>query len=88
LDKNELGGEKLMAELSTSQGGTRVLTVRELSDYLRVHPSTIYRLLKNGQLPGFKVGSDWRFDVETIDRWRASQSSMSNLEGQSRESML
>jgi len=77
-----------MAELSTSQGGTRVLTVRELSDYLRVHPSTIYRLLKNGQLPGFKVGSDWRFDVETIDRWRASQSSMSNLEGQSRESML
>jgi excisionase family DNA binding protein len=71
-----------MAELNANQSGTRVLTVRELSDYLRVHPSTIYRLLKNGQLPGFKVGSDWRFDVETIDRWRASQSSMSNLEGQ------
>ncbi len=77
-----------MAELNVSQSGTRVLTVRELSDYLRVHPSTIYRLLKNGQLPGFKVGSDWRFDVETIDRWRASQSSMGSLGGQTRESML
>jgi excisionase family DNA binding protein len=77
-----------MAELNVSQSGTRVLTVRELSDYLRVHPSTIYRLLKNGQLPGFKVGSDWRFDVETIDRWRASQSSMGSLGGQTRESVL
>jgi len=42
----------------------KVLTVSELSDYLRVHRSTIYRLLKKGQLPGFKIGSDcastWR----------------------------
>src|SRR2546422_8659007 len=49
---------------------TKVLTVRELSNYLRVHPSTIYRLLKKGELPGFKVGSDWRFNIEAIDRWR------------------
>jgi len=32
--------------------GTKVLTVSELSEYLRVHRSTIYRLLKKGQLPG------------------------------------
>ena len=48
----------------------KVLTVSELSDYLRVHRSTIYRLLKKGQLPGFKIGSDWRFNVEAIDEWR------------------
>ena len=54
---------------------TKVLTVKELSDYLRVHPSTIYRLLKKGQLPGFKVGSDWRFNIEAIDRWRLGQGS-------------
>jgi excisionase family DNA binding protein len=47
-----------------------VLTVRELSNYLRVHPSTISRLLKTGQLPAFKVGRDWRFNAEQIDRWR------------------
>jgi excisionase family DNA binding protein len=51
----------------------KVLTVGELSDYLRVHRSTIYRLLKKGQLPGFKIGSDWRFNVEAIDQWRLQQ---------------
>jgi excisionase family DNA binding protein len=50
-----------------------VLTVRELSNYLRVHPSTVYRLLRTGQLPAFKVGSDWRFSVEEIDRWRVER---------------
>jgi len=46
-----------------------VLTVNELCDYLKVHSSTIYRLLKTGQLPAFRVGSDWRFNVEEIERW-------------------
>jgi len=46
-----------------------VLTVREVSDYLRVHPATIYRLLKLHQIPAFKVGSDWRFNLESLDRW-------------------
>ncbi len=52
------------------QSGAKVITVGELSEYLRVHRSTLYRLLKKGQLPGFKIGSDWRFNVETIDQWR------------------
>ena len=47
-----------------------VFTVKDLAHYLKVHPSTLYRLLKAGQLPAFKVGSDWRFNVEEIDRWR------------------
>ena len=48
----------------------RVMTLEEVAEYLRVHPSTIYRLLKKKQLPAFKVGSDWRFNLESIDRWR------------------
>ncbi len=35
-----------------------VFTIRELSEYLRVHPTTIYRLLRQGRLPGFRVGSN------------------------------
>jgi len=50
-----------------------VMTVKELSGYLKVHPSTIYRQLRRGRLPAFKVGSDWRFNVESIDRWRLDQ---------------
>ena len=50
-----------------------VMTVRELSEYLRVHPSTIYRLLRRNQIPAFRMGSDWRFNIEAIDRWRLEQ---------------
>ncbi len=49
-----------------------VLTLEEVAQYLRVHPTTIYRLLKKQQIPAFKVGSDWRFNLASIDRWRAS----------------
>jgi Helix-turn-helix domain len=33
----------------------RIMTVRELADYLSAHPTTIYRQLRLGQLPAFKV---------------------------------
>lgn len=46
-----------------------VMTVDELSDYLRVHKSTVYRMLKRKGLPAFKMGSDWRFLKSAIDQW-------------------
>ena len=58
---------------------SHVLTVKELSDYLKVHPSTIYRQLKRRRLPAFKVGSDWRFNIESIDRWRLEQDTFKPL---------
>jgi excisionase family DNA binding protein len=51
----------------------RVMTVKDLAGYLRVHPTTVYRQLKDGLLPAFKVGSNWRFKVESIDRWCLDQ---------------
>jgi excisionase family DNA binding protein len=47
-----------------------VLTLDEVASYLRVHPSTVYRLLRKRSLPAFKVGSDWRFNLASIDQWR------------------
>jgi excisionase family DNA binding protein len=41
----------------------------DVAEYLRVHSSTVRRQLKGGQFPAFKVGSDWRFKIESIDRW-------------------
>jgi excisionase family DNA binding protein len=52
---------------------SKLLTVDELSEHLRVHKTTIYRMLKEGKLPGFRVGTDWRFDVDVIERWQRDQ---------------
>jgi excisionase family DNA binding protein len=50
-----------------------LMTVDELAAYLRVHPTTIYRLAKRGRIPVFRVGGGWRFSKESIDRWRREQ---------------
>jgi excisionase family DNA binding protein len=41
---------------------TELLTIGEVAEILRVHPTTIYRLVKRGVLPGFKIGGNWRVD--------------------------
>jgi excisionase family DNA binding protein len=45
------------------------LDFKELTSYLKMPRSTLYRLVQNKQLPGHKVGRSWRFDREEIDRW-------------------
>jgi excisionase family DNA binding protein len=47
-----------------------VLTLRETAEMLKVHPCTIYRLIRRQKLPAFKLGSDWRFNREQLDKWR------------------
>jgi excisionase family DNA binding protein len=46
-----------------------LMTVEELGRYLRFNKKTIYRLLKQGDIPAIKIGNKWRFDKEAIDRW-------------------
>jgi excisionase family DNA binding protein len=48
---------------------TKVLTVGEVAVFLQIHPSTVYRLLKNRRIPAFRMGSDWRFNQESIEQW-------------------
>jgi len=50
-------------------GGPKVMKIAELEKYLKLHRSTIYRLLRVNVIPGFRIGSDWRFNVEEIDKW-------------------
>jgi excisionase family DNA binding protein len=55
-----------------------VMTVKELSGYLHLHPTTIYRLLRKGQIPGFRIDGDWRFHIKAIDEWRSQKEAGSN----------
>ena len=47
----------------------QLMTVEELGKYLRFNKRTIYRLLKQGDIPAIKIGNKWRFPQDTIDIW-------------------
>lgn len=48
----------------------RLLTTRQLADYLGVSPETVLRRWRAGELPGFRIGSNaLRFDPEEIAVW-------------------
>ena len=51
-----------------------ILTIKELSAYLKISEKTVYRLLSKGEIPAFKVGTAWRFTKEAIDLWIQDQS--------------
>lgn len=50
-----------------------MMTLNQVADYLKVHPSTIYRQMKKHGLPGFKIGRDWRYNREHIEQWCQQQ---------------
>ena len=55
------------------RGSSVMMTLEEVAKYLRLHRSTVYRLAREGIIPGFKVGSQWRFHKGRVDQWMAGQ---------------
>jgi excisionase family DNA binding protein len=49
-------------------GIMRIVTVKEVADFLRLKEATVCRLASEGKLPGVKVGKSWRFDMEALER--------------------
>jgi excisionase family DNA binding protein len=46
-----------------------LMTVEAPSKYLRLTKRTLYRLLRQGNIPWIKVGYRWRFGREATDSW-------------------
>ncbi|HZS34775.1 MAG TPA: response regulator [Methylomirabilota bacterium] len=46
-----------------------VLTIRDVAAYLKLPVSTVYRLAERRDLPGHKVGRQWRFHKSVLDEW-------------------
>ena len=55
-----------------------IFTINELSEYLKIPKSTVYKLCQEGKIPGQKVGRHWRFRRETIDQWLDEKSKDTN----------
>lgn len=50
-----------------------IMTVKDLALYLKIAEKTAYRFASEGKIPGFKVGSAWRFRKAEIDKWIEKQ---------------
>ncbi len=50
-----------------------IMTPKEAAKYLGLHLVTVYRLVKKGELPGAKLGGQWRFTKELLDKWLAER---------------
>lgn len=46
-----------------------VFTIEELSGYLKIPKSTLYKLVREGSVPCQTVGKHWRFHKDAIDEW-------------------
>lgn len=47
----------------------KVLTVKEVAEILKLHPRTVTKMVRNGEIPATRIGRVWRFDESAILGW-------------------
>ena len=52
--------------MTPNKDSSQIMTVEEVAEFLKLSKITIYKLVKKGQLPGFRVGNSWRFRKDKI----------------------
>ena len=55
--------------LETMGTDREVLNADEVSSWLRIPKSTLYKLCSEGQIPCAKIGKHWRFDRAMVKTW-------------------
>jgi len=54
---------------SLNGGKLEFMTTTELAGYLRISRASVYRLVRQKQIPVSKVGRQLRFRKDTVDVW-------------------
>lgn len=62
-----------------------ILTLQELSAYLKIAEKTLYGYAQKGKIPGIKVGSAWRFRKTDIDAWLEEQRQLTDSSRKGRD---
>mgnify|MGYP001401759902 CR=1 FL=1 len=45
-----------------------LLTVNEATKLLRIDRKTLYKLIKRGEIPAIRLGSQWRIPKEALEK--------------------
>jgi excisionase family DNA binding protein len=46
-----------------------IMTLEEVAKYLKLQPQTVYKWAQEGQIPGAKLGKEWRFRRRILNEW-------------------
>ena len=46
-----------------------IMTIEEVAKYLKLTPQTVYKWAQEEQIPGTKLGKEWRFRKSILDEW-------------------
>lgn len=46
-----------------------IMTLEEVAKYLKLKPQTVYKWAQEEQIPGAKLGKEWRFRKSILDEW-------------------
>jgi excisionase family DNA binding protein len=52
---------------------SQIMTLREVAQYLGLHVMTVYKLTRGGRVPAAKIGGQWRFKRDVLEKWLEAQ---------------
>ena len=59
--------QKGVVTMTKEDSRSVIMTVDEVAEYLKLSKITVYKLTQKGEIPGFRIGSSWRYNRELID---------------------
>ena len=68
------GTMKKRTEIARVDMKSRLMTLPEVSVYLRVSRVTVYRMLRRRDIPAFRIAGKWRFIIEDLGHWIEKES--------------
>jgi PTS system nitrogen regulatory IIA component len=50
-------------------GESEIMTIKDVSKYLKMNERTVYKLIQAGQIPAARLGKQWRLDKQKLNEW-------------------
>ena len=47
----------------------KIMQAKEVAEYLQLHLFTVHKFAREGRIPAFKLGNDWRFKRSSLEEW-------------------
>ena len=66
---------------------SEIMNAKEVAKYLGIHVISVYRLIKDTNIPTFKLKGQWRFKKPILDEWIKNKIEKGNKDGRRAVSM-